>query len=323
MKLIASLTTIPRRFEFLKTAIKSVVSQTAYDKVDLFYINVDDNLTEDDYARYESLKEMDPKIRVKKCPAKWRSCNKLLWVMKDHPDDAIICFDDDKNYPRDTIRQNYEMWKKFPECIIAQEINPVVRLERDGNIRIEYRNIADVKFNQLEFGKYLSNGCLFPPHCFDDMVWDYDKMMEVTDGNHDELWFWLCSTLRGVRSIGLDYTFSHSLDSGVCLDVHESNLTNINVRSEIIKSYNDRINEKYGERLNNIVNKIPVEFHLNHSNIFGFAGSLKPINNIFKNFPILLVFDRTIVDSWRYFLGNETSKYEWAWLKFTYREKKQ
>jgi len=68
---------------------------------------VDDNITAADYAKYKKLRSIDKKIRIKTCPAKWRSCNKLVWVYKDHPDDVIACFDDDKIYPPETLEQLY------------------------------------------------------------------------------------------------------------------------------------------------------------------------------------------------------------------------
>jgi len=72
--------------------------------VDVFYINIDDNLSDKDYETYNSIMKMDKKIKIKVCPAKWKSCNKLVWVYKEHQDDVIVCFDDDKCYPPKTLK---------------------------------------------------------------------------------------------------------------------------------------------------------------------------------------------------------------------------
>lgn len=93
---------------------------------------------------YRELVKLDNKIKIKVCPAKWKSCNKLVWVYKEHPDDIIVCFDDDKNYPPETLEQVYEMWKKHPECIVAQEINPIVRTSSGD---INYINSIDAMLN--------------------------------------------------------------------------------------------------------------------------------------------------------------------------------
>ena len=308
MKLILSLTTYPKRFDYLQTSIKSILNQTIYDKADLFYINIDDNLTEEDYKKYDGLKALDPKIRIKVCPAKWKSCNKLIWVYKDHPDDIIVCFDDDKNYPSETLEQVYETWKEHPECIVAQEINPIVRTPIGD---INYINSIDAMLNQIEYGKYLSNGCLFPPNSFTDMLFDYDEMMHITNGNHDELWFWLVSTLKGVPCIGLDYTYSHSIDDGVCLSPTESDLTNINNKQATIDGYNQRINAKYKKQLNDVLMSNPVKFFISHDTILKFTGNIKLINMLYGNFPIEIVCDSTIVKSWHIYLCKCLSMFNW------------
>jgi hypothetical protein len=87
----------------------------------------------------------------------------LIPTYEKHHDDVIICFDDDKNYPVDCLRQLLEAYDRHPNCIIAQEINPSIV---DSNSRLIYLNAIDVKLEQEAFGKYLSNACLFSPNCF-------------------------------------------------------------------------------------------------------------------------------------------------------------
>lgn len=307
-KVIASLTTYPKRFDFLKSAIDSILTQTAYSIVDEFYINVDDNLTDQEYCMYNSLLGVDPKIRIKVCPAKWRSCNKLVWVYKDNPDSVIICFDDDKRYPRKTIERLYSTWTEHRDCIVSYEINPI-SCNKSG--QIEYLNSVDIKLLQMEYGKYLSNACLFPPKAFTDLIFDYDSMMEITNGNHDELWFWIVSTLNGVKCIGLDYTFSLSADEGVQLCSTDSDLTNINADPETISEYNRKINEKYGNALMGVVMKNPVVFNATHSNIFSIIGNIYSINSIYGRFPILVNADETVSTSWIQYLARTAGKFKW------------
>lgn len=152
---------------------------------------------------------MDPRVEVKLRDGRWRSANKLVWTYKDGPDAVIVCFDDDKAYPDECLEQLLEAWRRDPDCIIAQEVNPAAVVSEG---RIEYLNAVDVKLGQKEFGKYLSNACLFPPRCFSEDLYDYDSFRYVTNGMHDELWFWIASTLNGTRCVGLDYTFSYEAD---------------------------------------------------------------------------------------------------------------
>ena len=308
MKLIASLTTYPKRFEYLVRAIHGIVSQTYYDRVDRFYINIDDNLSEEDYRRYNSLKRIDSKIEIKVCPAKWRACNKLIWVYKDHPDDVIVCFDDDKIYPKETIERLYSEWERHRDCIVAYEINPIQR-RPDG--KIYYLNSIDAKLLQVEYGKYLSNACLFPPNAFTDMLFDYDAMMHITNGDNDELWFWIVSTLKGVPCVGLDYTFSLSIDEGVQLCHMESDLTNVNAKPEVIEGYNVRVNEKYGDALNEVLMKNPVKFYVDHGSVLKLVGNLQMVHAIYCNFPIQVICDGTVSGSWIKHIQTMASRFRW------------
>ena len=279
-----------------------------YDKVDIFYINVDDNLSKEDYERYESLRNIDKKIQIKVCPAKWRSCNKLVWVYKDHPDDMIICFDDDKRYPQETIERLYEQWKKNENCIIAYEINPTV-IKDNGDVN--YVNSIDVKLLQREYGKYLSNACLFPPRCFSDLLFDYDSMMYVTNGFHDELWFWIVSTLNGVACVGLDYTFSLSIDEGVQICQMESDLTNTNANPQTIAGYNKRLTEKYGEQIKNVMENNPTTFYITHSNILAITGNMGFIHALYGNIPLKVICDKTVSESWIMHLSRIAKQFKW------------
>ena len=81
-----------------------------------------------------------------------------------------------------------KQYEKTPDCIVVHEINPLDL--KDG--LINYHNTYDAKLGQKEWGKYLSNCALFPPKIFDGSdLFDYNKMMYCTNGNHDELWFWI------------------------------------------------------------------------------------------------------------------------------------
>ena len=140
-------------------------------------------------------------------------------------------------------------------------------------------------------------------------------MIELTDGNHDELWFWLVSTLNNIPCIGLDYTYSNSIDDGVCLAPTETDLTNINKDQKTIDRYNRRLNEIYGKDLRSILLENPVRFSISHDSILKFTGNIKLINHLYGNFPIILECDDTIVASWVKYLAFIVNSYKWRTLK--------
>ena len=274
---VISMTTIPSRKKRIKDNIESILGQS-WQGFYKYCINIDDNLSEEDYAFYESLKELDERIEINICDNKWRSCNKLLPTLKKYPDDVIITVDDDICYGKDCLKYLVEEHEKNPDCVIAHEINPII--VKDGKFE-SFVNVLDLKLGQKEFGKYLSNCCLFPPHIFDNTdLFDYDKMMYCTKGTHDELWFWLMSTINGYNVIGLNYvrefgcsTFKDTYSDGY-------RLTDINNNDLAVGDYCDRIKKMYGNKLNAILGKEKIKFVITKDNIY----------NLFYNFWIVRNF---------------------------------
>lgn len=271
---IVSMTTIPARKKRLLQNLPAILGQSY--KFSKLVINIDDNLTDDDYEFYESLKEKDERIIINKAEAKWRSCNKLLPTINMFPDDIIITVDDDVYYPIDCVKYLVDGYKKNANCVIAHEVNPI-KLSRDKTF-VSYINGYDIKIDQTQCGKYLSNCCLFPPHIFDwTDLYDYDKMMHCTDGAHDELWFWVQLTLNGVMCVGLNYVLSFQPDVIDEWQKGEYRLADINVSERTIQKYMSRINEMYGDRLIEQILKNKVCFTLDKENVQIFIAKLDNI----------------------------------------------
>lgn len=267
-KIIVSMTTIPCRKERLLENLPAILGQSY--NFDKLVINVDDNLSDEDYAFYDSLKEKDERIEIGKGESKWRSCNKLLPTITKYPDDIIITVDDDIYYPIDCVKLLVEEWQNNKDCIIAHEINPI-EVSKDYTY-VTYKNAYDVMMKQKEFGKYMSNCCLFPPHVFDGSdLFDFDKMIECTEGTHDELWFWVNSTINGVMCIGLNYVRTFAYDTKSPYKAEEYQLTNINVSAKKIAEYMYKINKMYGDRLMKNIKEKNVIFHLKNEDVYTFS----------------------------------------------------
>ena len=294
MEIIVSMTTIPKRKERLTDNLPSILKQSY--QFDKLVINIDDNLSEDDYQWYENLKEEDSRIEINKCESKWRSCNKLLPTIKKYPEDIVITVDDDIYYPVDTIKLLVEVYENNKDCIITHEINPI-NFNRDMTY-VSYENAYDVMLLQREWGKYFSNCCLFPPHVFDGSdLFDYDKMMECTNGTHDELWFWVQSTINGVQCIGLNYVRSFAPEMLKQYEEGEYQLTTFNNTAEKIEGYMKKINEMYGERLIKNITSKNVTFKVTKDNIYAFFFLLPYIRQIYW-YGFDLEFN-TLTTDWR------------------------
>ena len=257
------MTTIPCRQKRLEENLESILNQSY--RFDKLVINIDDNLTEEDYAWYNKLKERDVRMEINVCDHKWRSCNKLLPTIKKYPDAVVITVDDDIYYPKDCILYMVEEYYKS-NCIVCQEMHPV--LIRDGKFA-GYVDDFDVKIGLKCYGKYLSNCCLFPPHIFEGTdLFDYDKMMECVGGTHDELWFWVNSLINGIKAVNLNYILWFAYDLKSEWADSEYRLGNIN--NPKIREFNTKVTEMYGNRINKVLSEYKPIFYLNKDNVYSF-----------------------------------------------------
>lgn len=276
-RIILSMATMPCRKHRLIENLPSIFDQTQ--NFDLLVLNINNNVTVEDMAWYNELPKQYDKIVIVRGDDKWKSCNKLLPTLKTYPEDIIITVDDDVYYPKDCIKYLIEEYKKHPHCIIAHEINPIIINDN----KISYLNGFDIKLKQLEWGKYLSNCTLYPPHVFDNTdLFDYDKMMYCTNGTHDELWFWINSTLNGVQCIGLNYIKSFFTEMKTPWGKNEYKLADINLHQSAIDDYMNKIHEMYGERLLEQINKKKTLFVLTCDNIIPFLHEVPYITHLYK-----------------------------------------
>ena len=312
MNYIFSLTTIPSRIDYFKKSFESVIGQTAFDKINKVIVNVDDTITNEQRSVYEEfLKEKCQKAELKLRPAKWRSANKLIWTYMENMDDTIITFDDDKNYPLECAEQLIQTSEFCPDTIIAQESNS---LYRDSDGRIHFENNVGLRFGQLDFSKYLSNACLFPPRCFGDgkILTDFEKFIKVTNATHDELWFWIVSTLNRKYVLTLSNTYSYAIDDGVTMPLDDSSLTKENEIPERIKEYNDKVNEVFGNELNNVFDEVPCIIPVGITNYETILYGIPYMYSMLNNFLIEFRVSPSLKKSHVFFLCNAAKSKKWG-----------
>ena len=87
----------------LKDLINIILKQS-WQGFEKFCINIDDNLSKEDYEFYDILKEIDNRIEINICDHKWRSCNKLLPTLKKaqerFPDFNIVLYSSEMDFNR-------------------------------------------------------------------------------------------------------------------------------------------------------------------------------------------------------------------------------
>ena len=295
--------TTPSRFVKLKKNISSIINQTA--KVDAIYLIINGYENNNIAEQYAEFSRMDSRIHVVLGDNKWKSCNKFIYPLtKLGKDSDFIVVDDDIYYHATALQELIDKHNEFPKDIIVHETNPV---RYNPEVGIEYLNAIPIKLGQAGFDKYLTNCCYFPAHCFDgSSILDYDKMMELTDGLHDEVWAWVNSTLNGVRCICLSKTMSFEMD-GAC--INDDGLGKINGLPEKIKEYNSRINRIYGEQLKNVFAKNPTIVKVTSDNFYGVVGFGQHMANTLNGLTDVIFDTSSLNQAHRIFWNNYTRNF--------------
>jgi hypothetical protein len=272
--------TIPERFEILKKNIRSILEQedVIFDKL-LIIVNKYDS--DDILKKYDEIKALSPKyVDVVLGENKWKSCNKAIYPIVHYPNKTFITVDDDICYYPHALYDLLVMHEKYPDCIITHETNPV-RITDTGFI--EYFNTWQTKFKQRCFDKYLTCCSLFPAHTFDNTdVLNYDKMIELTNGMHDELWLWVNSSVKGVKSICLNHTLTFVLDDVIAKDDNALGATN--GQPEKIIEYNLKVNAQYGEQLRETFKSNTIDFVVTEDNFYGILNMMNQLAAMYKNY---------------------------------------
>lgn len=130
-----------------------------------------------------------------------RSHKKYYFAMQEFPNDTIITFDDDIIYPENQIEKLIKAHKKFPDCVVANEINKLVF---DENFELVYqRNEGVATFGLTPQIMLLPIGCggvLYPPHCLDAEVFNKDNIINLAYTT-DDLWLKSMAIKNGVKAV--------------------------------------------------------------------------------------------------------------------------
>jgi hypothetical protein len=200
-RLVVSLTSYPKRFSFLQTTLKSLLSQeTRPDLVVLWIYKGDAALLPKNV-----LKLRKKGLAIRLVDSDTRSFKKLVPAAAEYRDSYIVTADDDTVYPRD--------WLTSLVSAVDPDRREVLGLR--GRL-IEVR--ADGSFTPYSSWELLEEevpasdrilltgvgGILYPPHCFDyDVLSDASRFLDLCP-TADDLWFYFLLRRNGYvfRKVG-------------------------------------------------------------------------------------------------------------------------
>lgn len=127
-----------------------------------------------------------------------RSYTKLIPALANYPNDAIVTIDDDLIYDIDVLERLIIAHIDKPNCIHASRVHRM-RLNDNGRL-LPYREwhlrCMKTGIHKLNFLTGVG-GVLYPPHCFDDEVFNQEVFLSECK-YADDVWFNAMAIKKGI-----------------------------------------------------------------------------------------------------------------------------
>lgn len=196
-KIIVSMTSFPERIGSAIQTLKTALTQTLKPDLVILWLA---------HSQFPNREKDLPKalleLRKFGLTIEWvddlRSYKKLIPALKRFPNDIIITLDDDICYAEDTVETLYNSYLQHPNDVHAHRCGRIeVVGEKLINIPVCY--LYDKEYYEASFLNRLTGhaGVLYPPHVFDDRV--FDRFQEILP-THDDVWFWGMLVLNGIKT---------------------------------------------------------------------------------------------------------------------------
>lgn len=189
-KLIVSMTSFPARIEAAAKVVKQMMIQTIRPDEIILWLSEEQFPEKEKQLPQELLDLRGYGLTIGWCQGDMKAYKKFLPAMKAYPEDLIMIIDDDLVYPVDFVEKLYEAHQHFPDGIIASRVHEI-GLDEQGKIA-PYGTWK----KQCSYDRYQTRddwfftggaGTLFPPHVFDEELFDEALIKEICPWA-DDIW---------------------------------------------------------------------------------------------------------------------------------------
>jgi hypothetical protein len=195
---VVSLTTHSKRIHEVYLTIESLLRQTVKPAGIILWLAQD----EFDEINIPVIlhKQKERGLEIRFCED-IKSYKKLVPLLRETNNTAIITVDDDCIYPADFVDNLIKMHRKYPDCVCYYCGNRIT-IDTHGKIKppSEWKqNDSEYIPSVMNFGIGLG-GILYPPCCFHDDITNAALFMKYAP-TADDLWFKAMTLLKNVRYV--------------------------------------------------------------------------------------------------------------------------
>lgn len=223
-EVIVSLTTYGKRLYDVATTIESIMQGSMLPNRLILWL---EEGLKDTELPFSLQCQQERGLQIEYCKD-LRSYKKLIPAMKAYPDAIIVTLDDDLLYESDLLENLLRSYKQHPTSISASRIHTIVLGPDHRPILYKDWKLCQWSDEASPLNFFTSGGgTLFPPHCFDEEVFNEEVFMSICQCA-DDIWFNAMALKRGTPVVK---SFTHSNrgeDYTINNNVQDVGLTNIN-----------------------------------------------------------------------------------------------
>ena len=198
-KIIITLTTYPKRFDVVHIAIETLLRQSLKPDIIVLYLAQDE--LEGNRIPKHITRLQKRGVSVKIVDENLKSYKKLIYAIKEYPDDILITVDDDVLYPSYFVEKLYEKYLRYPNVIIAYRCS-VMQKKFDDELMpyLSWENAKNIKGPSFDLFFTGTGGVLYPPESLHKYTTRKELFMNLAPTG-DDIWFKAMSLLANTRVV--------------------------------------------------------------------------------------------------------------------------
>lgn len=206
--IIVSLTSYPARLPHLQYVIRSLIRQSCTPEKIILYLGTD---TKDSDIPYSLTKLIKYNFEIKKNYDDIKPHKKYFFAMQEFKDKVIVTVDDDIIYHKDFLKDLYNSYLKYPDCVHARRVTKLTaknnKLNEYSEFEYKYTKILEPSFKLLPIG---CGGVLYPPSAFKEEDFNIDAIKEHCL-NTDDIWLKYMEVKNNIKVVYVPSAYEKDL----------------------------------------------------------------------------------------------------------------
>lgn len=223
-EIIISLTSYPKRFDYLYLCLKSLLYQTVKPNRIILWLGDDSSLSD---LPFRVLLMKKYGVEIEFVNENIKSHKKYYYAMQNYTNSIVITLDDDVIYSPFLVESLLECHKHYPNAVCARRVHAMTF---DNGKLMKYSEWKHAISGPEKIGMHLFavgvGGILYPPHCLNTEVFNKEKFKEICF-NADDVWLKFMEVLNGTKVAKAKSIWTHPIN----IDENDDSglkLTNVN-----------------------------------------------------------------------------------------------